>query len=97
MSAHATTRRRAFAAMALIARRAWEVRIGVSGWTYPPWRGRFYPKGLPHNQVWRTPVRCSPASRSTAPSISMQRPDTFARWVEATPDGFVFAVKGRAF
>lgn len=23
------------------------IRIGISGWTYPPWRGRFYPKGWP--------------------------------------------------
>jgi len=73
------------------------IRIGISGWTYPPWRGAFYPKGLPQ--------RCELAHASaTFRSIEingtfygMQTPSAFAHWADATPDSFVFAVKGPRF
>jgi uncharacterized protein YecE (DUF72 family) len=77
--------------------RAGAIRIGISGWTYPPWRGAFYPKGLPQ--------RCELAHASAAfrsieingTFYGMQTPSAFAHWADATPDGFVFAVKGPRF
>ena len=77
--------------------RSGEVRIGVSGWTYAPWRGRFYPKGMPHNQELAHASSVFPSIEINGTFYSMQRPDTFARWAEATPDDFVFAVKGPRF
>jgi uncharacterized protein YecE (DUF72 family) len=73
------------------------VRIGISGWTYPPWRGVFYPKGLPH----RAELNYA-ASRLTSIEIngsfySLQRPTSYRSWYEQTPDDFVFSVKGARF
>lgn len=99
MSAHATTHRR-WRLQAMSPHRtarSGKVRIGVSGWTYPPWRGRFYPKGLPHNRELAHASSVFPSIEINGTFYSMQRPDTFARWAEATPDDFVFAVKGPRF
>ncbi|WP_426244344.1 DUF72 domain-containing protein [Nocardioides sp. LHG3406-4] len=74
-----------------------EVRIGISGWTYPGWRGDFYPRGL----VQRRELEYA-SSRLTSIEIngsfySLQRPSSYARWRDETPDDFVFAVKGGRF
>jgi uncharacterized protein YecE (DUF72 family) len=71
-----------------------EFRIGISGWTYPGWRGDFYPKGL----VQRRELEYA-AGRLTSIEIngsfySLQRPTSYAAWREQTPDDFVFSVKG---
>jgi uncharacterized protein YecE (DUF72 family) len=81
-------------------KRAWRdgrAFIGVSGWRYPPWRGDFYPKGL----VQARELEYA-ASRLTSIEIngsfySLQRPSSYAKWREQTPDDFVFAVKGGRF
>jgi uncharacterized protein YecE (DUF72 family) len=70
------------------------VRVGISGWAYPPWRGVFFPKDLPQRleleyaaSVFRTiEINCS--------FYSMQRPSSFQSWAERTPQGFTFSVKG---
>ena len=69
------------------------IRIGIGGWTYEPWRGAFYPVGLPHKREL-----AHAASRLTSIEINgtfygSQRPESFVKWREETPDGFVFAVK----
>ncbi|WP_248582006.1 DUF72 domain-containing protein [Nocardioides sp. InS609-2] len=74
-----------------------EVRIGISGWTYPAWRGDFYPPGL----VQRRELEYA-SSRLTSIEIngsfySLQRPSSYAKWRDETPDDFVFAVKGGRF
>jgi uncharacterized protein YecE (DUF72 family) len=74
-----------------------EARIGVSGWVYAPWRGVFYPKGL--RQADELPYA---ASHLTSIEVngsfySLQRPANWIRWRDATPDGFVFSVKGPRF
>jgi uncharacterized protein YecE (DUF72 family) len=74
-----------------------EVRIGLSGWTYKSWRGRFYPKGLPHNRELEHVGSVFSTVEINGTFYSMQRPDSFGRWAEATPDDFVFAVKGPRF
>ena len=73
------------------------IRIGVSGWTYSPWRGHFYPKGLTQKNELGFAARQFPALEINGTFYGLQKPDAFARWAEATPDGFVFAVKGSRF
>ena len=72
-------------------------RVGISGWRYAGWRGDFYPKGLPQRRELEYA-----ASRMTSIEIngsfySLQRPSSYLRWHEETPDDFVFAVKGGRF
>ncbi len=72
-------------------------RVGISGWTYAGWRGDFYPHGL----VQREELAYA-ASRLTSIEVngsfySLQRPSSYARWRDETPDDFVFAVKGGRF
>ena len=73
------------------------VRIGISGWTYAPWRKVFYPEGLRHKDELEYA-----ASRMTSIEIngsfySLQRPESYQTWRERTPEGFEFAVKGGRF
>ncbi len=69
------------------------IRVGVGGWTYEPWRGAFYPDKLPHKRELE-----HASSRLTSIEINgtyygSQKPESFARWYEETPDSFVFSVK----
>jgi uncharacterized protein YecE (DUF72 family) len=71
-----------------------QVRVGISGWRYPAWRGDFYPQGLAQRRELEYA-----ASRLTSIEIngsfySLQRPTSYASWRAAVPEGFVFAVKG---
>jgi uncharacterized protein YecE (DUF72 family) len=73
------------------------VRIGISGWTYPPWRGKFYPKELRQKDELAYASKIFPTIEINGTFYSLQRPTSFARWAEATPADFVFAVKGPRF
>ncbi|WP_173933499.1 DUF72 domain-containing protein [Chelativorans sp. Marseille-P2723] len=73
------------------------IRIGISGWTYKPWRGVFYPKGLPHSKELAHAAQRFPSIEINGTFYGMQRPESFARWREETPDDFVFAVKGSRY
>jgi uncharacterized protein YecE (DUF72 family) len=73
------------------------VRIGVSGWTYKPWRGAFYPAKLPHKQELAHASRAFSSIEINGTFYSLQRPENFARWAAETPEDFVFAVKGPRF
>ncbi|MBX6362656.1 MAG: DUF72 domain-containing protein [Gemmatimonadetes bacterium] len=77
--------------------RGGELRIGTSGWTYPAWRGIFYPPGLPHRQELAYASRRLNSIEINGSFYSLQRPSSFARWREETPERFVFAVKGSRF
>jgi len=70
------------------------IRIGISGWRYKPWRGVFYPEELAQKDELRFASRQLPTIEINGTFYSLQRPSSFARWAEETPDGFVFAVKG---
>ena len=70
------------------------VRIGISGWTYAPWRGNFYPSGLLHADELSYASRQVETIEINGTFYSLQRPDAFARWYDDTPESFVFAVKG---
>lgn len=76
-----------------MARRS-QVHIGVSGWRYKPWRGQFYPEGLRQKDELSHLASVFGTVEINGTFYSQQTPDAFAQWAEATPDGFVFAVKG---
>ncbi len=74
--------------------RAQRVRIGISGWKYPPWRGVFYPPGLPQAQELAFASRAFPTIELNGSFYSLQQPQSYRDWYAAVPDDFVFAVKG---
>jgi len=71
-----------------------DIRIGISGWRYEPWRGTFYPKGLAQRRELEYASRRLSTIEINGSFYSLQTPDSYRMWREATPDGFVFAVKG---
>jgi uncharacterized protein YecE (DUF72 family) len=73
------------------------IRIGVSGWTYPHWRSVFYPRGLAQRRELEFASRAFDAVEINGSFYSLQRPSSYAKWRDATPDGFVFAVKGSRY
>jgi uncharacterized protein YecE (DUF72 family) len=77
--------------------RASDVRIGVSGWRYPEWRATFYPKGLPQAKELAYASRALRSVEINGSFYSLQRPSSYGRWYEETPDDFIFAVKGGRF
>jgi uncharacterized protein YecE (DUF72 family) len=74
-----------------------DVRIGTSGWLYPPWRGQFYPPRLPHRRELEYISRRLRSVEINGSFYSLQRPDSYRNWASATPDDFEFAVKGSRF
>jgi uncharacterized protein YecE (DUF72 family) len=77
--------------------RAGEVRIGVSGWRYGPWRGVFYPEGLRQKDELSFLARQFPTVEINGTFYSLQRPEFFQAWHDETPADFVFAVKGSRY
>jgi uncharacterized protein YecE (DUF72 family) len=73
------------------------VLVGISGWTYPPWRGKFYPKRLPQRLELAYASRRFGALEVNGTFYSLQRPAAFASWYDQTPPGFTFALKGGRF
>src|SRR4051812_1380718 len=74
-----------------------DTRIGISGWTYAPWRGVFYPKGLTQKNELAHASRTFNSIEINGTFYSLQRPSSFRLWYEQTPDDFVFSVKGGRF
>lgn len=70
-----------------------QVRVGVSGWRYEPWRGEFYPKGLVQRRELAFASRALSTIEINGTFYSLQRPASFAAWHDDTPDDFVFSVK----
>lgn len=75
-------------------RGAGAVRIGVGGWIYPPWRGSFYPHGLPRTRELPFATRRLTTIEVSATFFGAQRVATFRKWAAAAPEGFVYALKG---
>lgn len=69
------------------------IHVGVGGWNYDPWRGTFFPPGLPHSQELHWASRRLTAVEVNGTFYSTFRPATFAKWRDETPEGFVFAIK----
>jgi uncharacterized protein YecE (DUF72 family) len=74
-------------------RRPGSVRIGISGWTYKPWRGDFYPAELPHSRELAYAAGIFNSIEINGTFYSLQRPENFAIWAAQTPETFVFAIK----
>jgi uncharacterized protein YecE (DUF72 family) len=73
------------------------IRVGISGWTYAPWRGVFYPERLPHARELAYAAERFSTIEINGSFYSLQRPSSYARWAAATPDDFIFSVKGSRF
>lgn len=74
-----------------------DIRIGISGWTYAPWRGSFFPKGLSQKRELAYAAERVRSIEINGTFYSMQRPSSYAFWHDETPEDFVFAVKGPRF
>lgn len=73
------------------------VRVGIGGWTFPPWRGTFYPAGLPHAKELHHATRQVTTIEINGTFYGTQKPASFAAWRDAAPDGFVFSAKASRF
>jgi uncharacterized protein YecE (DUF72 family) len=71
-----------------------EVRIGISGWRYEPWRGVFYPPQLPQRRELEFAARAFNSIELNGSFYSLQHPRSYAAWYNETPDDFIFSVKG---
>jgi uncharacterized protein YecE (DUF72 family) len=72
-------------------------RVGISGWRYPPWRKVYYPDGLPQRAELEYASSRLNSIELNGSFYALQRPESYQRWYAATPDGFVFSVKGPRF
>jgi uncharacterized protein YecE (DUF72 family) len=73
------------------------IRIGVGGWTFEPWRGAFYPEGLAQKRELEYASRKLTSIEINGTYYGSQKPESFAKWYDETPEDFVFAVKGPRF
>jgi len=73
------------------------IRAGIGGWTFEPWRGVFYPQGLKQAEELSYASRHVTAIEINSTYYSSQKPESFAKWAAAAPEGFVFAVKASRF
>ncbi len=71
-----------------------EIRVGIGGWTFAPWRGTFYPEKLPHARELSFASAHLTSIEINGTFYRTQTPATFRKWASETPDGFVFSVKG---
>ena len=74
-----------------------QLRIGISGWRYGPWRGAFYPKGLPQRRELEYVGSKMNSVEINGSFYSLQRPQSYRQWRDQVPPGFIFAVKGGRF
>jgi uncharacterized protein YecE (DUF72 family) len=74
-----------------------DIRIGVSGWTYPPWRGNFYPEGLPQKRELAYATRAFNAIEVNGTFYGMQKPENFRAWADEAPADTLFALKGSRY
>jgi uncharacterized protein YecE (DUF72 family) len=73
------------------------IRIGIGGWTFEPWRGAFYPEGLSQKRELEFASRALTSIEINGTYYSTFKPDSWRKWRDETPDGFVFAVKASRF
>jgi uncharacterized protein YecE (DUF72 family) len=67
--------------------------VGTSGWSYPSWRGDFYPHGLASEEFLAFYAERLPSVELNSTGYRLPSEDVFGRWAAAVPDGFTFAVK----
>jgi uncharacterized protein YecE (DUF72 family) len=73
------------------------VRIGISGWRYAGWRGVFYPKGLVQRRELEFAANAFDTVEINGTFYSLQRPESFVRWAQETPEDFEFSLKGSRY
>ena len=73
------------------------IRVGIGGWTFEPWRGSFYPPGLAQKRELEHASRCLTSIEINGTYYGSQKPESFAKWHDETPEDFVFALKGPRF
>src|SRR5579884_3036391 len=73
------------------------IRIGIGGWTFPAWRGTFYPQGLAQSKELEFASRQFGAIEINATFYGRQSPKSWSAWEKAVPDGFQFSVKGSRY
>ena len=73
------------------------VRVGIGGWTYEPWRTTFYPPGTVQSRELDYASRHVTSIEINGTFYRLQKPQVFAKWHDATPQGFVFSVKAPRF
>lgn len=71
--------------------------MGVGGWNFAPWRGSYYPKGLTQTQELHYSSRQLTSIEINSTFYGLQKPATFKKWHNETPEGFVFSVKAPRF
>ena len=74
-----------------------QIRVGIGGWTFEPWRGTFYPDGLAQKRELEYASSHLTSIEINGTYYGSQKPESFARWREETPDHFMFSVKGPRF
>jgi len=74
-----------------------DIRIGISGWTYPPWRKVFYPEGLPQHRELEYASRALRSIEINGTFYSLQRASSMRKWYDSVPEDFIFSVKGNRF
>ena len=74
-----------------------KIRIGVGGWTYEPWRGAFYPKGLAQKRELEYASSKLTTIEINGTYYGSQKPESFAKWHDETPDDFVFSLKATRY
>ena len=80
-----------------MAKSSTRIRVGVGGWTYEPWRSNFYPEGLPHSRELEYASRQLTAIEINGTYYSTQKPASFAKWRDETPEDFVFSMKASRY
>src|SRR5215470_17554516 len=73
------------------------ILVGIGGWTFEPGRGSFYPEGLAQKKELEYASRQLTSIEINGTYYGSQKPESFARWREETPDDFIFSVKGPRF
>jgi len=74
-----------------------QIRVGIGGWVFPAWRGVFYPPGLPQAQELHFASRALTTIEINSTFYGAQKPASFRRWHDESPEDFVFSVKGPRF
>jgi len=74
-----------------------KIRVGIGGWVYPPWRGVFYPRGLPQARELAHASRQVTAIEINGTFYGAQKPASFRRWHDETPEDLVLSLTGPRF
>jgi uncharacterized protein YecE (DUF72 family) len=74
-----------------------QIRVGIGGWNFEPWRGVFYPKGLAQAKELAYAASHLTSIEINSTFYGSQKPESFRKWASTVPDGFVFSVKGPRF